>query len=170
MVIVKFCPTGCVYLLSYCSEMLRILKPGGTCGITTWSYYGWLPQMREALATLPEPCPPFPTDEAMLGLFPTGAWHKKEFVEGQLSSYGFTDIDVRDEPISISSYIPEIYESFNFIVLPLIMNKFWSEADKERCGKLAEPAIIKYFAEKYGKDVLIEQHYSAIVATARKSR
>lgn len=52
-------------------------------------------------------------------------------------------------------------------MLPIIMEKFWSEEERQRLGPLVNEALLEHLKSKYG-DGVVEMYWAAILATGRK--
>lgn len=144
-----------------------MLKPGGIAAFSTWNSVGWYPDIRAAFATLPG-SPPVPDAETLISSWGKGAWHKAEFVKGQLTAHGFVDVKVRIERYTWREKSPASFcETFRTMA-KCITSAFWNEAERKKCEGLVEGALLKYLVEKYGKDSEIEMNWAAILATGRK--
>jgi len=147
------------------NECFRILKSGGSCGLTTWHTAGWIPDVRESLATITGP-PSLPDDIALLSSVGDGKpWYRAEYVKQKLEDHGFQDVKVEIVPMSF----PEDTMAFvaQLSTLPkYFTSKFWSDEDQAEFGGEVMPAIMKYMMGKYGKD--FELTMIAIVASAHK--
>lgn len=111
-------------------DCIRILKPGGTFGASTWSKSNadifWIPDMRSALQSLPFDAPfpdPLPMQMHHSGHWDDAAWIEKHLVE----DLGLTNVSVKE---SLGTYrfenAAEFMASFG-TMLPWAMNTFWSE-------------------------------------------
>lgn len=143
-----------------------MLKPGGTCALSSWDTIGWIPIVRAAFTTLPGP-PPFPDTETMLSSFGPGSWHRTKHAEEQLLAHGFVEVNVQIARNTMTmKNAAEFVEAFSMII-PLITSKFWSDQDRERCGGLIDGALMDYLTGKYGEGP-INLDWAAILATGRK--
>jgi len=149
-------------------ECFRILQPGGICAFTSWKTIGWIPDTRNAIATI-EGAPPFPDTITFLHAMGKGDWFDPSYVESTMKRRGFESIElntVRNEP---SMGTPEVAaKAFSGMLgQMLIGSKTWTKDDLEKYGPSLAPAMTKYQREKNGeKEVAFEM--VAIIATARK--
>jgi hypothetical protein len=149
-------------------ECFRILKSGGRCGISTWDTIGWLPSVRDAIATIPG-APSFPDDETFLTSMGDGKpWNRAEYVKENLQALGFEDIKVEVmREASLIDNATAFAEQFSTI-LAQFTSKFWSTEECDRCGGEVKPALVKYMSEKYPDDQPFELTMVAILASGRK--
>lgn len=144
-----------------------MLKPGGICAWSTWENNGWIEDIRAAFATLPGP-PPFPDTKTFMESWGKGEWYRTAYVEEQLVAHGFVDVKVESVPNTSTFGSPaEFCEVFS-LMTGLITSKYWSAEERESCGGLIKPALLKYMTGKYGEGKPIDTHWVAILATARK--
>lgn len=147
-------------------ECFRILQPSGTCALSTWDTVGWIPDMRAVFATLPG-SPTFPDTEAFHASLGKGRWFEASFVKQKFTALGFVDVKVevvrRTSQIKNAAEFVEIFST----MAQFIMERFWSEEEKLRCGSLIKGALLEYLTSKYG-DGAIEMDWAAILATGTK--
>ncbi|KAF7986407.1 hypothetical protein HWV62_31259 [Athelia sp. TMB] len=149
-------------------ECFRILQPGGICALTSWKTIGWIPDAREAIATI-EGAPPFPDTIKFLHSMGKGEWHETSWVETTLKRLGFENIELNIARNVPSMGTPEAYgKSFSGMLGQMLLgSKSWTKDDLEKYGQSLGPAVTKFQKEKIGdKDVEFEM--VAIIATARK--
>ena len=66
------------------TESFRVLRPGGTIGLTTWIAPGWLDSFKRGVPTFVEP-----------PLFKSGPMATEESITHLLTGAGFTQVNVR---------------------------------------------------------------------------
>lgn len=122
--------------------------------------------MRATFATLPG-SPMFPDTETFHASLGKGRWYEASFVTEKLTALGFVDVKVevvrRTSQIKNAVEFVEVFPS----MAQLIMDRFWSEEEKRRCGSLIKGALLEYLKGKYG-DGAIEMDWAAILATGTK--
>lgn len=122
--------------------------------------------MRATFATLPG-SPKFPDYEEFYACFGKGRWYEASFVAQKLTDLGFVDVKVEVvRRTSQTKNAVEFRENFTRM-LPIILDRFWSEEERQRCGPLLDEAQLEHLKSKYG-DGVIEMNWAAILATGRK--
>ncbi|KAM3416332.1 hypothetical protein BST61_g7937 [Cercospora zeina] len=129
-------------------ETLRMLKPGGTAGFTSWHKISWwdeilLPAMEQYLPGAP--ALPHPAD-----LFPSEGWMEEENVRAKLESAGFGDVSAE-----ICAFTPDIKaEEFARAcahLVKVVVRRAWEEEDRQRFGgDLVETALLDYSNSQFG--------------------
>ena len=71
------------------SETIRVLKPGGVLGITSWKEIQWLLAMKPITKIKPELTPPWGAPE----------FTSTSALTAELEKHGFSDVSVREVPI-----------------------------------------------------------------------
>jgi len=137
------------------------------CALSTWETIGWVPDVRAALATITG-APPFPDAETFRGTMGKGQWHLPEFVEQQLATHGFEEIEVEVVPSSSFIESAAFYAEQYSEMMVQLTTRFWNDEDRDKYGGLVKPALLKYLTEKYGEGKPFEMKMVAIIATARK--
>lgn len=147
-------------------ECFRILQPSGICALSTWDTVGWAPDVRASFATLPG-SPMFPDVETFHASLGKGRWYEASFVEQKLTAVGFVDVKV--EVVRRTSHTVDAAEFCRVFdtMLRVLVERFWSEEERRRCGPLVEGALVKHLNGKYG-DGIIEMDWAAILATGTK--
>ncbi|KAI9720441.1 MAG: hypothetical protein M1812_002947 [Candelaria pacifica] len=148
------------------NECFRTLRPNGILGLATGSTIGWYSDVSNALLTLPGP-PPVPTATEFLRSSNGGDWHLESYISSQLTSHGFTDIQIESIPHkysigSVAEFVDDLAPMVN-----LVTGRFWDEGRREELGGLVLPGLKKYLKGKYG-DEEIEMDWVGMVATGRK--
>ncbi|PTB64785.1 S-adenosyl-L-methionine-dependent methyltransferase [Trichoderma citrinoviride] len=135
-------------------DCIRILKPGGTFGASTWPKANadmfWIPDMRTALESLPFDAPPLPA--IPMQMHHSGHWDDAAWVETHLArDLGLTNVSVRE---SGSRYrfasADEFMATFSMMV-PWMMNTFWSDEVREKHSVDEVRGLVKrHLEDKYG--------------------
>ncbi|KAJ5154735.1 uncharacterized protein N7500_010174 [Penicillium coprophilum] len=148
------------------SETARMLQPGGTIAFSTWIEPGWMPFARKAIQSMPgNLC--FPETTKILAAMTDGKWDSKSWIESQLEELGFQDIEVRSTTVKMTLTSP-VFADMSLMMLPMIMNSFWTEKQREENKQKVRPALEKYVEDNYGSGH-IDTEWVAILSTARKS-
>ncbi|GIZ44831.1 hypothetical protein CKM354_000801700 [Cercospora kikuchii] len=112
-------------------ETLRMLKPGGIAGFSSWNKISWwdeilLPAMKKYLPgapALPDPA----------NLFPAKGWMEIESVQTKLEGAGFGDVDVE-----VWSFTPDVNgEDFAHACAHLVkavVGRAWKEEERKKFG------------------------------------
>ncbi|KAL7818333.1 S-adenosyl-L-methionine-dependent methyltransferase [Trichoderma gracile] len=135
-------------------DCIRILKPGGIFGASTWSRATadmfWIPDMRTALQSLPFDAPlPHPVPMQM---HHSGRWDDAGWIEKHLADdLGLTNVSVRE---SAGKYrfagADEFMATFHMMV-PWLMNTFWSDEVRGRHSVEEVKGLVKrHLEDKYG--------------------
>ncbi|PPJ55335.1 hypothetical protein CBER1_10193 [Cercospora berteroae] len=128
-------------------ETLRILKPGGTAGFSSWNQISWwneilLPAMKKHL---PEaPALPNPAD-----LFPAKGWMETDVVRTKMEGAGFGDVSVE-----IWSFTPDVAaEDFAKACAHLVkavVARAWKEEERAKFGgDRFEKALLDYLNSEF---------------------
>ncbi|KAL7934300.1 S-adenosyl-L-methionine-dependent methyltransferase [Trichoderma chlorosporum] len=111
-------------------DCMRILKPGGTFGASTWSKRNadifWIPDMRSAIEALPFDSPfpdPMPMQMHRSGHWDDAAWIEKHLVE----ELGLTDVSVKETRGTYRFENAADFVACFGMMLPWVMSTFWSE-------------------------------------------
>jgi len=148
-------------------ECHRMLRPGGVLGVSTWQKIGWLPDIRAAFATTTD-LPPFPSDDRVMKASSSdGHWDDAKWVEKNLADHGFDDVNVQVVPRQ--SRLENVDEFMMLLpgTVGLIINKFWTAEEKQKCTTVCNETVKKYMRGKYGSGAVVWD-WVAILATARK--
>ncbi|KAI4120221.1 MAG: hypothetical protein LQ338_006385 [Usnochroma carphineum] len=155
------------------NESFRILKPGGTLAFTAWQHAGWVGDLRAAFATLPGP-PFFPDDDTMYRSWGQGDWFSPDWIRSRLqnpassATYRFSDVKAEAVAKDLAFESAARFVGTLSMMIPMLLNKFWSEQDRKEKAEMAVPALLKYMNGKYGEEKPVKMHWVANVATARK--
>lgn len=144
-----------------------MLRSGGVCALSTWHTVGWIPYARAAFDTITD-APTFPDTETFMNSFGKGPWHNPAFVEQQLATHGFENIEVQTVPSSTTMPSPEKFAELFSGMTVQMTTRFWSDEDRNKYSGLIGPALLKVLIEKYGEGQAFELEMVAIVATCRK--
>lgn len=79
------------------SETIRVIKPGGTLGFTTWAHSGPFYLLQEACTLIPS-FPNTRTTEMSTRMNANGYWHDRTFIRSTLEGLGMTDIKINALP------------------------------------------------------------------------
>ncbi|KAL7800206.1 S-adenosyl-L-methionine-dependent methyltransferase [Trichoderma ceciliae] len=114
-------------------DCIRILKPGGTFGASTWAKNNadifWIPDMRSAMQSLPFEAP-FP-DPMPMQMHHSGHWDDAAWLKNHLEGLGLANVSVKESPGTYEfANATEFMTSFG-MMLPWFMNTFWSEEVRE---------------------------------------
>ncbi|KAK7038335.1 Methyltransf-25 domain-containing protein [Favolaschia claudopus] len=124
-------------------ETFRVLKPGGTFGMTSWTAPGWLESFKIAVKEWTVP-----------PMFTSGPVATKESIENLLTAAGFTQVDVQPVKFqhtdAIARYLNYMGEVFKGVLV----------------GEVGE-RYEKYMRERYG-DGDFTLTWEAFVITAKK--
>jgi ubiquinone/menaquinone biosynthesis C-methylase UbiE len=128
------------------TESLRVLKPNGTAGLTSWKAIAWWAEVADpALAThLPE-APKLP---APGGLFPTKGWNDPEAIPAKLEQAGFRDVKVSEYKFKPKVEAEPFAQATGFLVQS-IAKRVWSEDVYGKFGGQIEGALLQYLKAKY---------------------
>ena len=75
------------------SESIRVLKPGGTLGFTTWAHNGAFYLLQHAQTLLPD-APNSRTPEINAIQMKNGSWHDRGFITTLLTDLGMEDVRI----------------------------------------------------------------------------
>ena len=104
------------------SETIRVLKPGGVVGITSWKEIEWLLAMRPITKIKPELSPP---------------WGAPEFtsiaaLSAELEKHGFSDVGVREVPIELPFETHAQFVNLMCTKLPPLVAMLETLSDEQR--------------------------------------
>ncbi|KAH8926829.1 S-adenosyl-L-methionine-dependent methyltransferase [Atractiella rhizophila] len=146
-------------------EAIRVTKPGGTIGFTTWNTLGWYPSAKETAERVPG-CPPQPHPTEMWKK--TGDWHSAEYISNLLKSPPLSLEDVKVELFPCTMAVDRAQDhAYSELVLN-ILTLGWSEEQKKELTEPYRETLRQVLEEKYGKDVPVVMEYVAVVSTGRK--
>lgn len=128
------------------TETLRVLKPNGTAGLTSWKAIAWWAEVADpALAQYLPEAPKLP---APGGLFPTKGWNDPEAIPAKLEQAGFRDVKVSEYKFKPRVEAEPFAQATSFLVQS-IAKRVWSE---DVCGKYGghiEAALVQYLKANY---------------------
>ncbi|KAJ5970477.1 uncharacterized protein N7479_000395 [Penicillium vulpinum] len=148
------------------NETVRMLQPGGTIAFSTWIEPGWMAIARNAIESMPGDLW-FPETAKLLAVMSDGKWDSKPWIESQLEERGFQDINVRATTVKQTLTSP-VFVDMAMLMIPTMINSFWTEKQREENKDKIRPALEKYMADTYGNGN-IDTDWVAILSTARKS-
>ncbi|KAK1244479.1 hypothetical protein MKX07_003278 [Trichoderma sp. CBMAI-0711] len=154
-------------------DCIRMLKPGGIFGASTWSKASanmfWIADMRTALQSLPFDAPlpdPFPMQLHTSGHWDDAAWVEKHLVE----DLGLTNVSVREPAGEYKFASADEFMAAFQMMLPWIMKTFWSDEVREKHSvEEVKELVKKHLEDKYGgKGWTIKWRVITMTATASK--
>lgn len=135
-------------------DCIRILKPGGVFGASTWpkatADMFWIPDMRTALESLPFDAPM--PDPVPMQIHHSGRWDDAAWVERHLAEdLGLTGVSVRESEGEYRFESADEFMATFHIMVQWLMNTFWSDEVRERHSAEEVKALVKrHLEEKYG--------------------
>lgn len=146
------------------TETLRVLKPNGTAGITSWKAIAWWAEVADpALAQFLPEAPKLP---APGGLFPTKGWNDPSAIPAKLEKAGFRDVKVSEYKFKPRVEAEPFAEATGFLVQS-IAKRVWSEDVYARYGGQIELAMVRYLKETYS-DGVWDGDMTAIITLGNK--
>ncbi|KAL7812667.1 S-adenosyl-L-methionine-dependent methyltransferase [Trichoderma aethiopicum] len=135
-------------------DCIRILKPGGVFGASTWpkatAEMFWIPDMRTALESLPFDAPmpqPVPMQMHHSGRWDDAAWVERHLAE----DLGLTGVSVRESEGSYRFGSADEFMATFHMMVPWLMKTFWSDEVRERHSPEEVKGLVKrHLEEKYG--------------------
>ncbi|KAK2051618.1 S-adenosyl-L-methionine-dependent methyltransferase [Colletotrichum caudatum] len=152
-------------------ECYRVIKPGGTLATSTWVTEGWVPDTRDAVASLGLPGQPpvsWPQSSMELtSLWGPGAWHSPTFLKSMFRAAGFVDIKVEIVtncvPFSSANQWCTVFQAF----MQGVLERFWTKEQRDKLkGKLMP--TIKAFLEKRYQRKPLENKRTILLVRGRK--
>lgn len=146
------------------TETIRILKPGGLLGFTTWHKEpGWVDEVREAFATFPFEAP------CIMGvqMTPWGSWHDVNWARRTLEAKGIQDIEVNVFAHLTQADDPEHFLSHFSMVIDWIMNSCWSEELRSEHPRDEVHGLLKKHLERKYEGKPWEMSWIGIIASGR---
>ncbi|KAJ3340625.1 hypothetical protein HDU93_006740 [Gonapodya sp. JEL0774] len=127
-------------------ETLRMLKPNGVAGFTSWNQFSWWTEiLLPALAKFLPDAPALPDPKR---LFPGQAWFEPESAKKKLESAGF-----RDVKSEIWSFTPDVEpKDFALACAHLVKSvaaRAWSEDAKTKFVGEIEGAFLRFSEESF---------------------
>ncbi|GAB7330001.1 hypothetical protein MBLNU13_g01695t1 [Cladosporium sp. NU13] len=128
------------------TETLRVLKPNGTAGLTSWKAIAWWAEVADpALARYLPEAPKLP---APGGLFPTKGWNDPEAIPAKLEQAGFRDVKVSEYKFKPRVEAEPFAQATGFLVQS-IAKRVWSEDVYGKFGGEIEGALVQYLKANY---------------------
>lgn len=128
------------------TETLRVLKPNGTAGLTSWKAIAWWAEVADpALAQYLPEAPKLP---APGGLFPTKGWNDPEAIPAKLEQAGFRDVKVSEYKFKPQVEAEPFAQATGFLVQS-IAKRVWSEDIYGKFGGEIEAALVQYLKANY---------------------
>jgi hypothetical protein len=146
------------------TETIRMLKPGGTIGFTTWHRaIGWGPDLEDAFAALPFPAP----FKLFAQTTAWGDWADLNWIRRTLLAKGLKDVKV--EPCVLTQHADSAdYFVRNFaMIINWLMSVCWSEELRKEHPAEEVQKLVKEFLEKKHEGKGWELVWVGLVATAR---
>ncbi|PYH78665.1 S-adenosyl-L-methionine-dependent methyltransferase [Aspergillus uvarum CBS 121591] len=149
------------------NDTLRILKPGGVLTISTWQKTEWLPVLEAAVRTIPaDAALPFPTTKEFMSCMNPG-WDDEAYVRGRLEEAGFVRVHTTTISKEFHTSTADLYK-IAAPVIPIIVSKWWSAAQREAHEAAILPALERYLEKTYGATGLVPQRWTAVFAKGEK--
>lgn len=148
------------------TECLRVLKPGGMLGFTTWHKggIGWAEGVRDAFASFP-----FEASCSMkMQTTKWGDWSDVNWIKKTLHDQGLEDVKV-----DVLSHLQPIESAAQFVnnyssMLEWLISARWSEELKKEHGLDEVKKLVEdYLGEKYGGKGW-DLTWTSIIASGRK--
>jgi ubiquinone/menaquinone biosynthesis C-methylase UbiE len=128
------------------AETLRVLKPNGTAGLTSWKTIAWWAEVADtALAKYLPDAPKLP---APGGLFPTSGWNDPRAIPAKLEQADFRDVKVSEFKFKPRVEAEPFAQATGFLVRS-IARRVWSEDDFAKYGGQVEGALVQYLQANY---------------------
>ena len=128
------------------TETLRVLKPNGVEGLTSWKAIAWWAEVADpALAQYLPEAPKLP---APGGLFPTKGWNDPEAIPVKLEQAGFRDVKVSEYKFKPKVEAEPFAQATAFLVQS-IAKRVWSEEVYGKYGGQIETALVQYLKANY---------------------
>ncbi|KAK1565970.1 S-adenosyl-L-methionine-dependent methyltransferase [Colletotrichum navitas] len=152
-------------------ECYRVTKPGGTLATSTWVTEGWIPDTRDAVASLCLPGQPpvsWPQSSIELtSLWGPGAWESPTFVKSMFTAAGFVDVEVNVVTKWVRySGVDEwclVFQAF----MHGVIERFWTREQRDKLQGKLMPTLRAFLEKKYqGQPLEIER--TILLARGRK--
>jgi ubiquinone/menaquinone biosynthesis C-methylase UbiE len=146
------------------TETLRILKPEGIAGLTSWKAITWWSEVTApALAQFLPNAPKLPTPG---GQFPPFGWTDPDAISAKLEKAGFRDVRVSEFKFKPNVEAEPFGKATGFLVQG-VAKRAWSKGDFESYGGQIEAALVRYLKEKF-QDGIWDGEMTAIIALGTK--
>ena len=158
----------------------RGLKAGGICASTVWKRLEWLDILRQAITQHLPQGPDFPDHDACLLQFShNNVWHDSAWVEKQLTSAGFEDVQIELLPTKHRFTREEFMENFGGVVVEYLMRNAWGAEIAKKHAEAAREAIWRFIEDKAPllpgdldgdntSEPVLELELDALIVIARK--
>ena len=132
------------------TELVRLVRNGGTLGVTSWAHLPWFPVLAEAYKRMSDG-PPAPVQGDVWSAVTNGlAWHDTEFVRSTLEEAGLERVEVRKEKVKVDVGDAEtVMGSMGFVLG--ILSKQWPEEKREGWLVDAKRAFREVLVESEGE-------------------
>ncbi|KAF8816068.1 S-adenosyl-L-methionine-dependent methyltransferase [Phlegmacium glaucopus] len=147
-------------------ESVRVTKPGGTIGITTWINAGWVPAFRIAVSRIPGAPPSLP--DPLPFMLQPGRWFDASWIRQQLEEISEVDpATIRIEEHEFTLLLNG-EEEIRQLIMPMagmlgIFTMQWSKEEQDACGngRLVEAVV---------QAIIEEPHlvWRSLITTAQK--
>ena len=145
-----------------------LLKPSGFIGITTWSFFPWVPILIQAIDRLPEPKPYCPSkDEVQIKIYQGRAWNSSAYVAQQLTGAGFENVQTQEEERDVEVGTPEQF--MEPMELPLgIVATWWPEEHRAGLLEVVKREMLEVVKEM-AKGGVVTIKFAAVMGTGWKA-
>jgi ubiquinone/menaquinone biosynthesis C-methylase UbiE len=137
-----FCPNDEKAL----QEAYRVLKSGGTVGITSWKAIAWWPEV--AQPAIKQFIPDAPELPSPSGLFPSQGWSDPNAIPAKLEKAGFIDVQTSEYKFTPDVEADEFAEA-TAVLVRIGMKRLWSGEDFDKYADQMQSALLKYLQENY---------------------
>lgn len=147
-------------------ETLRVLRPGGQAGFTTWKQIAWWPMAIAAMkAAFPE-APAMPPVERLI----LKGYDKPSVIEEKLKESGFEDISIHEYEFSLG-LDSDRFGTASGTLAAMATSKLWSKEDIEKYGTPPKMiGAIKDYLNSNFEGGVWDGKMPANIVTARKAR
>lgn len=145
------------------AETLRVLRPGGLAGFTTWKTISWVEEL--VVPALRKFIPDAPELPNMQNLFPDRGWSDRARSKGRLASAGFVDAVAEEFDFVTDISGLEFAESTTVLLKTVVAGK-WSAEDNEKYAGGIQDALERYIEENHGGR--LNREMTAIISLGRK--
>jgi ubiquinone/menaquinone biosynthesis C-methylase UbiE len=146
------------------TETLRVLKPEGIAGLTSWKAITWWSEVTApALARYLPDAPKLP---APGGQFPPFGWTDPDAISVKLEKAGFRDVRVSEFKFKPNVQAEPFGKATGFLVQGLA-KRVWSEGNFEKYGGQIEEALVRYLKENF-QDGIWDGEMTSIITLGTK--
>lgn len=146
------------------SETLRLLRPGGIAGFTSWKYLGWWHDI--AVPVLAETFPDAPKLPHPATIFPSKGWNDPDQVHRKMEAAGLKYVQIEELSFTPEAEAAGFAAACAFLVKGMAA-KLWPEEVFRRYGEDVLPALERYIRGKC-KDGRWDGKMIALIAVGRK--